>query len=262
MADYDKVIPPGQSGKILATLNTKKYRGRLNKSIVVSTNDPSQEKVTLYMRCSVLGVKILPVARAYFYKMLGESQTKELEIATIGEGPITIYTRPSNPNIVVKLEKLVNAPKPVNESEYWKQYKLSITIPENFPEGRFSENVTLVTDSEYHSTIKISAEGEVTPTVVVSPSSVRMRTAQGGNFAEKSIKVTRKSGNGFKISNVITDPKTLKSQLSETQEGKQYSLALTWTDVTSKGQYNGRIIIHTNDKLKSIISVPVHVTIE
>ena len=74
MAEYDEVIPPGQSGKILATLNTKKYRGRLNKSIVVSTNDPSQEKVTLYMRCSVLGVKVLPVARVYFYKMLGESQ--------------------------------------------------------------------------------------------------------------------------------------------------------------------------------------------
>lgn len=262
MAEYDQVIPPGQAGKISATLNTKKYRGRLNKSIMVSTNDPSQEKVTLYMRCSVLGVKVLPVARAYFYKTSGESQTKELEMATIGEGPITIYARPSNPNIVVRLEKLVNTAKPLNKSEYWKQYKLYITIPENFPEGRFAETVTLVTDSEYHSTIKIPVTGQVTPTVVVSPTSVRMRTAQGGNFPEKNIKVTKKRGNGFKISKVITDPKTLKSQLSETRKGKQYSITLTWTDVTFKGQYNGRIIIHTNDKLKSVISVPVHVTIE
>ena len=60
----------------------------------------------------------------------------------------------------------------------------------------------------------------------------------------------------------VKDPKTLKSKLSEIQKGRQYSIALTWTDVRSKGKYNSRITIHTNDKLKSVISVPVLVTIE
>lgn len=262
MAEYDKVIPPGQTGKILATMHTKNYRGKQTKSIVVVSNDPNNSKISLNLQCSILGIKILPMARAYFNARLGTSQTKEFTIATIGEGPISVYVKPSKPYILAELVKLSEVEKPVANSEYWKQYKLLITIPENFPEGRFAESVTLVTDSQYHPSIKIPVAGVVNPSVVVSPSSLRMRNNDDGTYPSDTLKVTKNNGDGLKISRVITEPTNLKAELIETKKGKQYSIKLTWTDVESKGQFHGGVIIYTNDKQKSVISVPVFVSIK
>jgi len=261
VAEYDKVIPPGQTGKITATLDTKKYRGKLDKSIVVVSNDPDNEKVTIHLHCSVLGVKILPANRAYFNAHFGESQTKELTVATIGEGPITAYAIASKPNIIVKLLKL-NEPKPTSPNEYWKQYKLLITIPDNFPEGRFAESVTLATNSSYTDPIKIPIAGSVTPSVIVSPMVIRMYYNGHGKLPHRSIRITKKAGNNFTVSRVLTNPPKLKAVLEETKKGKQFIVHLSWTDIQTKGQFNGSVVIHTNDKIKPVITVPVHVSIK
>lgn len=262
MADYDKVIPPGQTGKITATLSTKNYRGTINKSIVVVSNDPVNPRVKLYLKCSILGVKILPMSRAYFNARLGASQTKEFTIATLGEDPLTVYARSSNPDIKVKLEKVVNETKPSGDSEYWNQYKLFITIPHNFPEGRFAGSITLVTDSKYDPSIKISVSGMVQPDVVVSPGSVRMLTNANGEIPSQVVRVTKKLGDGFKISGVIAEPPALKASFTETKKGRQYSIKLDWLDLKSKGGHRGKVVLHTNDEQKPVITIPVYVNVK
>ena len=192
MAEFDKVIPAGQSGKITASLDTKKYRGELEKTIVVISNDLKNPKATVTMQCRVLGIKILPVARAYFNAQSGSSTTEELTIATMGEGPLTIYTSSSNPNVLVKLEKLTDNARPESDTEYWQQYKLLVTIPENFPDGRFAGKVTLVTDSKYDPSVSIPVAGMVHPSVVVSLKKVRMPVDKDGNITSRIIRVTKK----------------------------------------------------------------------
>ena len=262
MADYDKVIPAGQTGKIRATLSTKKYRGKIDKTIRVEFNDQLKSKVKLHFLCRIMGVKILPVSRAYFNAKQGVSKTKELIIATIGEGPLTIYARPSNPNFKYQLEKLTKKGRPSSDKEYWKQYKLSITISEKFPEGRFSGTITLITDSEYDPSIKVYVGGVVNPTVVVSPSSIRMKTDKNGKIAPRFIKVTKKYGEGFKISKIFTSLQHLKTTISETKKGKQYSIKLAWNDLKSKGSFRGNVILYTNDKQKPMITIPVFVKVQ
>ena len=261
MAEFDKVIPPGQTGKITATIDTKKYSGKLNKSIIVISNDPNNEKVTINIKCRVLGVKILPEGRTYFNTYSGQSQTKELTVATIGEGPISANAIASKPNIVIKLQKL-NEEKPNDPYECWNQYKLLITIPENYPEGRFAESVTLATNSEYTSFVKIPIAGAVTPALVVSPSVVRINYNSGGKVPQRTIKITKKIGGKFEISNVITGPPQLGAKLEETKKGEQYIVHLSWSDVETKGQFDGKVVIHTNDSRKPVINVPVHIAVK
>ncbi|NIA31221.1 MAG: hypothetical protein GWP06_15095 [Actinobacteria bacterium] len=258
MADYDKVIPAGQTGKIIVTVDTKRFRGKLDKTITVVSNDPDNKRLTLHLYCSIVGVKILPATHAYFNVHLGESQTKELTVATIGEGPVTVHAIASKPNILVRLEKL-NEKKPANVSDYWKQYKILITIPENFPEGRFAESVTLATSCQYDKIIKIPVAGSVIPTVTVSPGTILLNVTN--NF-QRTIKITKKFGTGLRILQVISDPPQLKADLIEKKKGKQYTINVTWSDTKSKGSFNGQIKIRTNDKQKPFISVPVHVTIK
>ncbi len=54
MADYDKVIPSGSEGKITVKIHGHKiHPGRFKKSWTVSTNDPENERLVLYVGGSV-----------------------------------------------------------------------------------------------------------------------------------------------------------------------------------------------------------------
>lgn len=67
MASFDEAIPPGQAGKITATVNTEGIRGRIEKSITVTTNDLSRGPVNLRFRADVVGsVEFLPRAGLMF----------------------------------------------------------------------------------------------------------------------------------------------------------------------------------------------------
>ena len=44
--------------------------------------------------------------------------------------------------------------------------------------------------------------------------------------------------------------------------GKQFSITVKWNDLSTKGKFDGRVVILTNDKLKPRFDIPVHVTIK
>ncbi|MBN1348097.1 hypothetical protein JXJ21_01675 [candidate division KSB1 bacterium] len=262
MADFDKVIPPGQTGKITATLSTQKYRGILNKSIVVVSNDPKTPKLTLYFKCSILGVKVLPMSNVYFNTRVGVEQTKELTIATIGENRLTVYARSSSPNIKTRLEKTGGDQKPTSANEYWEQYKLFITIPDTYPEGRFSGSVTLITDSDFDPSIKLPVSGAVQPSLVVSPGTVRMLSDANGNLPPRFVKITRRFESGLELTKISAEPAQLKVSQEETRKGEQFTLKLIWTEPEKKGIYQGRVVVHTNDTRKPVIDIPVHINLK
>ena len=261
MAKFDKVIPPGQTGKITATIDSKKYSGKLDKAINVVSNDPIKPKTVVNLKCSILGVTILPTSRAYFNTYTGQSQTKELNVATLGDAEINAHAIASKPNIVLRLEK-TDHKKPVDKNEYWIQYKLFITIPENYPEGRFAESVTVASNSEYTTTSHVRIAGSVSPALVVSPAVVRLNSTNGKKLPQRIIKLTKKIGDDFAVTNVIVDPPQLKATVEETEKGRQFSVKLSWSDIATKGQFDGKVVIHTNDRRRPVINVPVHVSIK
>src|SRR5581483_4187761 len=60
-AHYDKVITPGASGKIEADVNTAAFRGRSQKQIAVTSNDPQDPHVALHLAANVKSsLSVLP----------------------------------------------------------------------------------------------------------------------------------------------------------------------------------------------------------
>ena len=61
MASFDEAIPPGQAGKVRATLKTEGYRGAVEKGITLTTNDPERDKAALTVRANIVGsVSLFP----------------------------------------------------------------------------------------------------------------------------------------------------------------------------------------------------------
>src|SRR5215471_6291754 len=56
VANYDKVIAPGATGKIEAAVNTTAFRGKIYKTIDVTANDPENPKASLRMIANVKSV--------------------------------------------------------------------------------------------------------------------------------------------------------------------------------------------------------------
>ena len=49
MASFDEVIPPGQVGRVTAKIDTKEFRGPVDRSITLFTDDPDQPQVLNYL---------------------------------------------------------------------------------------------------------------------------------------------------------------------------------------------------------------------
>ena len=261
MAKFDKVIPPGQTGRIIAKLNTKSYKGKLSKSVTVISNDPERSTLKLMISCSVMGIKVYPFSRVYFNARVGESQTKELTIQTIGEGPLTMTVEASNPYFKIDLERLTDGPKPVNSADYWDQYKLHVTLPKGFPEGRISETLTLKSNSAYEPTVSIPVSGRIFPSINVNPRSVVMTPKAGSKAPAAIITVSQASGATLKVSKVMATPPELEARLRPAETRNLFYVDLGWSDSQKKGTHNGTVTIYTNDFFKPIINVPVKVVV-
>ena len=97
MASFDEVVPPGQAGKIRASIHTQNYRGTVSKSITVEHNDGSQPAQLLTVNLNIVGsVNVLPYpALALAPRMKGfgtpalllvrrdDSETGALEVSDI-----------------------------------------------------------------------------------------------------------------------------------------------------------------------------------
>ncbi len=61
MASFDEAIPPGQAGKVTATIRTEGLRGPVAKTITVTSNDPVRPTMTLTLKAVLVGsVELLP----------------------------------------------------------------------------------------------------------------------------------------------------------------------------------------------------------
>ena len=63
VASFDNTIEPGQTGKVTAHVKTESFRGPIEKTISVTSNDVTNPMVTLHVKANVVGsVEILPMA--------------------------------------------------------------------------------------------------------------------------------------------------------------------------------------------------------
>ncbi|MBN1350597.1 hypothetical protein JXJ21_14365 [candidate division KSB1 bacterium] len=260
MAKFDSVIPPGQTGKIIAKLSTKNYQGKISKSIVVHSNDPQSPKTRLNISCAVSGVNIHPYSRIYFNVREGAQQVKELVLQTIGEEKLTVSAESSNPLIAVDVLPL-NQPKPNEQFQYWQQAKILVTLPSTYPPGRVTEAVTVKTNSPNDPEIRIPLSGKVFGALTISPERVVMQSDANGTIPPATITLEKKDENDFTITKVIASPDDLKAELKTGIKGSQYSVILNWQKSAARGVIQGKITVHSNDFFQPVINIPVSIEI-
>jgi hypothetical protein len=97
VASFDQAIPPGGVGKIILTVRTEGYQGRITKSAFVKSNDPHQQRLSLSLSADIRTyIVVEPAPRAVLQGVVGDNIRQVLQIRA-GDGyPLQIRETSTN----------------------------------------------------------------------------------------------------------------------------------------------------------------------
>jgi hypothetical protein len=99
VADFDKVVKPGETGKVTAHVDTTAFAGPIAKTVTLETNDPSTPTAQLTLHAIVKPyVEAYPAGFVRFNMLQGDTDSQS----------VTLYSEEDEPFQIVKVESPVD----------------------------------------------------------------------------------------------------------------------------------------------------------
>lgn len=248
VAEYDRVIAPGQTGKVRVTVDTATFNGPIAKGVTVVTNDPATPTMELTIRAKVEPfVKVKP-GYARFITVQGEAK----------EGTIvqTLWTPDKSPLAIVKIDN----PYPFLEVKFWEakpeerlkdiadhqQWKVEMHLRNDAPVGPLVDPVKVYTDHPKQKLVQIPVSGFVRPIMAVTPPVIDFGSVSAAEPAQVSVNVRNFGTEAIKVTGISGDVQGLEAKIEPLQEGREYTVRLTFKPEPKKGPFNGKLTVTTD----------------
>ncbi|HEX7150543.1 MAG TPA: DUF1573 domain-containing protein [Thermoanaerobaculia bacterium] len=270
VADFDKVIKPGQTGKVNAHVDTTNFAGPIAKSITIETNDPSTPTAQLTVHAIVKPyVEAYPAGFVRFNMLQGDAEVQA----------VTLYSEEDEPFEIVKVEapaEWIKVDVKKNEGadviqtvgkKEQAQYKLNITVGgPDAKVGPLAEKIHIVTNSKHQPDYWVSVSGVIRPTYRVEPTGVNFGPVAPSDSAATRT-VTLRSNNlkapeSFLVSKVETSVPGVSAEVKPTANKGEYEVTLQVKKDAQPGDITGDLKIFTSDKVTPVFTVPVRGTIK
>jgi hypothetical protein len=256
VVDYDKVIAPGQTGKVHAEVDTTTFAGPIAKSVTIFTNDAEHAQIDLTVRAQVEPYIQAKPGYARYITVQGEEKT-----GTIGQtiwspdGTSFDVTSVESPYPFLKTSFREAKPEERIPDMKGKQWRIEMALSNDAAVGALADHVRIVTNHPKQKLVTIPVSGFVRPVIAVTPSVADFgqvelkeplrRTFNVRNFATEPIKITAVEGN----------LPGLKSEIEPLTEGREYQLRLTLNPGMAKGPINGKVLLRTDSPKRPVIEV-------
>ena len=172
-----KVVEPGQTTEITASLNLKGRTGRQLKPMTVYSNDPKAPQFRLTLQGSaVTELTVSPTAVSLGTLQEGQQITKEISIKNASKTPLNIKS------VVATNNKVEHELVTVREGF---EYKLKVTNTQLLPPGRVTDSLIITTDSAKTPTQRVSVYGTVLDKISVSPNPLVIPESPGARVTRK-----------------------------------------------------------------------------
>lgn len=250
VADYDKVIAPGQTGKVRVSVDTTTFNGAIAKGVTVFTNDPATPQMELTIRAQVEPFIKAKPGYARFITVQGE--TKEGTIVQ------TLWTPDKSPMNIVK----VDSPYPFLKVEYHEakpeerlkeisdqqQWKVEMHLSNEAPVGPLTETVKVYTDNPKQKLVQIPVSGFVRPIVAVTPPIANFGAVTIKEPLRKSLNVKSFATELIKLTGAQSSVPGIDARIEPVEDGREYQV---WVTVSPdvKGKIDGKLFL-TTDSVK------------
>lgn len=265
VADFDKLIKAGQSGKISAHVDTTNFTGPISKAVTIQSNDPETPAAQVTINATVKPyVDAYPAGFVRYTLIQGEEDTQSVTLYSEDEEPFEIVSI-TTPGDWVKVKHA----KVALDSERIKagragqnQYKLDVTVGGNSaPVGPLTDKVVIKTNSKFQPEYRLSLSGVVRPTYLVAPSVLNFgEVAAATGPTERVITVqsnNRAQMDAFKVSKVESSIPGVTAEAKSTDQAGIFEVSVKVSKEAKVGEFDGKVKIFTSDPIKPTTEIPV-----
>jgi hypothetical protein len=258
VASFDKVVKPGEEGKVVSHVDTKTFAGPIAKSILLVSNDPDRPQINLFIKAIVKPfVDVLPNAYVRFSVIKGDSDSQNVILVSEEKSFKPVVAEASQP--YVKAEIAPAGEKDKIPGHAGEQYRLKLSVTGDAPEGLLNAPVRITTGVSQQPQVEIPVAGIVRARVQVTPVLVNF-----GNFTAGKDPITRniivtnnKPTVPVKITRAEVSVAGFLTDIVPTQEGVSYTVVVKPSDKVKKGPFDGVVKLFTTDKEKAVIELPL-----
>ncbi|HEY0160002.1 MAG TPA: DUF1573 domain-containing protein [Thermoanaerobaculia bacterium] len=265
VADFDKVIKPGKTGKVAAHVDTTAFAGPISKAVTLETNDASAPTAQVTITAIVKPyVEAYPAGYVRFNMLQGDTEKQTVTLYSEDETPFEIVKVEAPQDwIKVDVRKAEGAdivPKLGRAGQA--QYKVDVTV--GGPDtrlGPLAEKVHIVTNSKYQPEYWLSISGVVRPTFRVEPTGVNF-----GEIAPTDTAATRtvmfrsndlKAPERFVVAKVESGVAGVSAAVKPTDRKGEFEVTLQIAKDAKPGALDGSVLVHTSDSARPVVTIPI-----
>jgi hypothetical protein len=260
VADFDREIAAGATGKVAAKLDTKDFAGPISKSILVMTDDPQAPTVTLVIKADVRPfVEVLPRPLVRFNAVLHEPMEQTFTV---------VGANPDKPMRVTGIESSVpfikTAMRKLDDSELLPgkgsdQYEVTLALDSSAPVGPVNAVLTVNTDLDEAPEVPVKVYGVIRAMIHVTPSQVQFGSVEAKSRPGRNLIVVNNRTDGTKVdltAATVNDP-AFVAEVSAIEDGRRYQVTVMVKPDADPGTRDAVLTLKTTDEDFPSVAIPV-----
>lgn len=243
-------VAPGQETFVAVRLDTTRLSGRATKIVTVYTNDPAVPIFGLTLTGQVQTDLVATPTPLYLGKVRhGEGTQREISVLPGRPGAAyeVVDVQHSNPALHTSLVPVEGGGQ-----------RIQVDLDRDVPLGRFSDQLTLRTNSPTQPALVIPVFGSVEGDVLVLPPQVTFGVTHPGAPPERELRIRNRGSRPVAITRVVVPANLLTYDLTTIDDGFEYLLTLRLQPGVPHGKVEGTIEIHTDHPGEGRLVVPLY----
>ncbi len=258
VADFDKSIAPGATGKVHAKVDTTSMAGPIAKAVTVFTDDPANPRIVLTVKATVQPFLGLNPGYARFTSSVhGDDKQTSSQILWADDFKDLAIAKVESPKPWIEVSY-----RPAKETERQKeiegkQWRIDVTLAKDAPVGPVADRVVVTTNDPKQKVIEIPVSGFVRPMVAVTPPDVDFGKVDPAQEQKWGLLVRNFGSQPMEIEQVQSSVPGMKVDVESIEAGKRFKLVFTPTAQMAKGPFDGQVELTTNLPQEKTIRVAV-----
>ncbi len=257
VAEFDKTIEPGGTGKVIAVVDTTNFKGPIAKSVKVFTNDPLNPQINLVIKANIKTHVEIEPGYARFVAVYGEPNAKSVQKVWSREKPDLQILGAKSPYPHVKVAYAEAPAEEREEGVSVRQWKITVELASDAPVGPMADYIDVTTDHPERQTIRIPVSGFVRPVLSVTPRVADFGRRQVAEPQITSLEIRNMSKSAVSLEDISTDIQGLQAEIEPLEEGRLYKVLLTLQPSMPKGAFKGLVTINTTSNKQPVVEVKV-----
>lgn len=260
VAQFDRSIAPGASGKVHAVLDTSTFAGAIAKGVTVLTSDPARPRLELTIKAQVEPhLMVNPGYARFLQPQLSDPGVVEQRIWTKSFDQLEILEVTSPyPFLTVTHERIAGA-EDRHEDGVGAQHELTFVLDyAEAPVGALGDYVVVKTNHPVQPEVKIPVSGFVRPLMVVTPTSAEFGAVEmGEDGAFGSLILKHYGATPLEIRAAESSVPGVEVEVVPVTEGSEFRVRVQLTPEMAKGAFDGVIRLSTNQARKPTLEIPL-----